>query len=83
MTTHLKIMTVFEDGHVETLDHDWPGWNFDAAASVMRAQRHAAGGGRVYDLPLDERHRDARIVRVTHEWSTGDSDEDCASRAAS
>lgn len=48
----------------------------------MRAPRHV-GEGLVYDLPLDESYREAGIVRVTHEWSAGDSNDDCASRAAS
>ena len=45
MTTHLKDTTVFEAGQVERLDHDWQGWDVDAAALVMRAQRNASGAG--------------------------------------
>lgn len=69
MTTRLTITTEFTTGKTETLSHEWLGWELEAAASVMRAQHHVDGGGMVYDLPLSARHREAGIVRVTHEWT--------------
>ena len=72
MTARLTITTEFTAGVTETLMHEWPGWDLEVAASVMRAQTHALGGGLAYGLPLDQRHRDAGIVRVTHEWTDPD-----------
>lgn len=72
MAAQLKITTVFKGGRTETQVSDWPGWDLKAAASVMRAQHHAVGGRRTYELPLDQRHREAGIVRVTHEWADYD-----------
>ncbi|MDN5686199.1 MAG: hypothetical protein L0G94_05860 [Brachybacterium sp.] len=69
MTTRLTITTEFTTGKTERLSHEWLGWELEAAASVMRAQHHVDGGGMVYDLPLGARHREADIVRVTHEWT--------------
>lgn len=72
MAAQLRITTTFAAGQTESLSHEWPGWDVEAAASVMRAQHHVAGGGMTYDLPLDERHQVAGIVRVTHEWTDRD-----------
>lgn len=69
MATHLTITTELTTGQTETLSHEWLGWDLEAAASVMRAKHHVFGGGLTYDLPLGERHREAGIVRVTHEWT--------------
>lgn len=83
MTAHLKITTVFDDGGPETLDSDWPGWDLEAAASVMRAQNRVEGGGLVYDLPAGSDNRDSGIVRVVHEWSDSERAANDASEAAS
>ncbi|MCG7309705.1 MULTISPECIES: hypothetical protein [Brachybacterium] len=69
MTTHLKITTVYADGYTEMHDQDWPGWNLEAAASVMRARRCVATGGLRYDLPLTDRQLEVGIIRQHHEWS--------------
>ncbi|GAA1490949.1 hypothetical protein [Brachybacterium sacelli] len=83
MTTHLKITTVFKGERTETRGSDWPGWDLEAAASVMRAQHRVDGGGLVYDLPVGGRHREAGIVRVVHEWSDSERVVDDASVAVS
>lgn len=72
MTAQLKITTELIDGSAETLTHTWLGWDVDVAASITRAKRHVVGGGMTYDLPLGDRHREAGIVRVTHEWTDTD-----------
>lgn len=71
-TTRLTITAEFTTGHVETLAHEWPGWNVDVAVSVLRAQSHVSGGKTIYELPRDERLRVAAILRVTHEWTDRD-----------
>jgi len=72
MTARLTITTGFNTGGTETLTHGWPGWDMEVAASVMRVQTHALGGGLIYDLPLGQRHHEAGIVRISHEWTDPD-----------
>lgn len=72
MTTCLRITTEFTTGKTETISHEWLSWELEAAASVMRAQHHLVVGGMTYDLPLNARHREVGIVRVTHEWTDYD-----------